>query len=77
VTRHLKLELCPLRELKMRSCNLDNPARRPDAAECGERIRATLSKVFGHSEGTDKFEQIKFLNFRHECGSVVRSKLVS
>jgi hypothetical protein len=55
----------------------DNLHGRLDAAECGERIPATLSKVFGHSGDTDKFEQTKFLNFRHECGNVIRSRLAS
>jgi hypothetical protein len=49
---------------------MGNPLQCAEVVECGERIPATSSKEFDHSEGTYKFEPTEFQNPRHECGNV-------
>ena len=76
-TRHLALELALSQPVKTRPCRLDNLARRLDATECGERIPATSSRVFGDIGGTERFEPQGSQNYPHECGSAIRLRLVS
>jgi len=57
--------------------NWHNVQLRPDATEFGEHIPATSNRQVARTEGTGKFERTRFQNFRHEYGTVVRSRLAS